>query len=686
MAKKYDTSYTQNRELSWLKFNSRVLEEATDDSVPLFERLKFVDIFTSNLDEFFMVRVGSLTDLQRLAPDRRENKSLMTPSEQLSEIYSSCRSLYKTRSKIFKKLTKRFAKYGFVHKITEELAKNESRNEMEYLRSYFREEILPALSPQIIDAHHPFPQLVSKGLYMGALLKYKRRVTLGIVPMPPGISRIIKLPGGKFAFVLLEDAISYFAETIFPTYPIIDRAVFAITRNADVHPDDEELEMGDNYLEKMRRVLKKRRSMTPVRLEISCKGDSLFAPYFRKRIAIKKQEMFVTDTPLTFDYLYELQDKFTEDEKEKLCYAPWKPVTLTERFKENASVMKEIEKNDLLLTYPYDDFGIFLSLLKEAIYDKDVISVKITAYRIGSGHVKLISYMILAAEMGKDVTVLLELKARFDEENNIGWAEALKESGCKILYGFENYKVHAKICLITKKVNDKLSYITYLGTGNFNQKTAAFYSDVALLTSNETIGLDAALFFQNMGISNLKGNYAELLVAPYGLKNNILKLIEREKEKGEKGKIILKMNSLTDREIIDSLAKASQNGVKIQMIIRGICSMLPNIENKTENITVKSIVGRFLEHARIFVFGDEDEQKIYISSADFMTRNTEKRVEIAAPVKDKNLQKELLEFLEFELKDDVKGRILTKAGIYEKPPAKYNFSSQEEFMKMKRKG
>ena len=681
MSKKYDTSFTQNRELSWLKFNSRVLEEATDESVPLFERLKFVDIFTNNLDEFFMVRVGSLSDLNRLTPDMRENKSLMTPLEQLNTIYSTCRALYKTRAKIFKKLNKKFAKFGFLHKLTEEL----SKEEMDYLKSYFRDEILPALSPQIIDAHHPFPQLASKGLYMGALLKYKRKVTLGIVPMPRGISRIIKLPFGRFSFVLLEDALAYFAETIFKTYPIIDRAVFAITRNADIHPDDEEMEVGENFLEQMRRALKKRRSMSPVRLEISCKGDSLFAPYLRKRIAISKSELFVTDTPLTFKYLYELQNEFTKEEREKLCYKPWKPVTLEEKFGANASIMREIQHNDILLSYPYDDFGIFLSLLKEAVYDKDVISLKITAYRIGSGHVKLMSYLILAAEMGKDVTVLLELKARFDEENNIGWAEALKEAGCKILYGFENYKVHAKICLITKIVNDKLSYITYIGTGNFNQKTAALYSDIALLTADESIGRDAVAFFQNMGISDLNGKYEELLVAPYGLKNNILSLIERECSKGKHGKILLKMNSLTDRDIIDSLQKASENGVQIQMIIRGICSILPNVKNKTENISVRSIVGRFLEHARIFVFGENDEQKIYISSADFMTRNTEKRVEIASPIKDKNLQKELLKYLEFELKDDVKSRILKESGNYEKLPQIYNFSSQEEFMKMSRK-
>lgn len=680
MAKTYDTSYTQNRELSWLRFNARVLEEAMDESVPLFERLKFVDIFTSNLDEFFMVRVGSLTDLKRLTPDMRENKSLMTPTEQLSTIYASCRSMYKLRSKIFHELTGKLAEFGFVHKTIENL----TAEEMEYLKGYFRDEILPALSPQIIDAHHPFPQLVSKGLYMGALLKYKRRVTLGIVPMPAGIARIVKLPSGRFTFILLEYVLSHFAETIFPTYPIIDRSVFAITRNADIHPDDEEMELGENYLEQMRRALKKRRSMSPVRLEISCKGDSLLAPYLRKRIAITRQEMFVTDAPLTLKYLYELYAEFTDEEKAKLCYAPWKPLTLAEKFGENASLMTEVEKRDVLLSYPYDDFGIFLSLLKEAVYDKDVISIKITAYRIGSGHVKLMSYLILAAEMGKDVTVLLELRARFDEENNIGWAEPLKEAGCKIIYGFENYKVHAKICLITKKTQNKLSYITYVGTGNFNQKTANLYSDIALLTADESIGKDAVAFFQNMGISNLNGEYKELFVAPHSLKIPILNLIEREKEKGENGRILLKMNSVTDRNLIDALADASQCGVKIQMIIRGICSVLPNIKNKTENISIRSIVGRFLEHSRIFVFGEGDEQKIYISSADFMTRNTEKRVEIAAPIKDKNLQKEILKILDFELKDDVKARVLNNEGKYERVSNLNNISSQEELMKGKR--
>ncbi|MBO6179373.1 MAG: polyphosphate kinase 1 [Selenomonadaceae bacterium] len=680
MARAVDTSFTQNRELSWLKFNIRVLEEAMDESTPLFERLKFVEIFTSNLDEFFMVRVGSLTDLNRLNPEMRENKSLMTPKEQLDTIYSTCRAMYKLRAKVYDELREKFAAEGFVHKRMDSLLPEE----LSYVKEYLTEEILPALSPQIIDAHHPFPQLVSIGLYVGALLKYKRKVTLGIVPVPTGLSRMIKLPGGRFSFVLLEDLLSYFIELIFPTYPIIDSAVFAITRNADVHPDDEEIELED-YLEQMRRALKKRRSLSPVRLEISCMGDSLLAPYLRKRISLSKSEMFVIGAPLDLKFLYQLQNEFTEEEKSRLCYAPWKPLTLSERFGGNVSLMNEVEKRDILLSYPYDDFGIFLSLLKEAVYDKDVLSIKITVYRIGSSHAKLMSYLILASEMGKDVTVLLELRARFDEENNMGWANALKEAGCHILYGFEHYKVHAKICFITKRGEGKLSYITYIGTGNFNQKTAALYTDVALITADENIGRDAAAFFINMGISNLKGDYHELLVAPYGLKNRILELIEEEQAKGKDGSIILKMNSLTDRDIIDKLSEAGRAGVRIKMIIRGICCLLPNVPEKTENISVRSIVGRFLEHARIFVFGKGKDEKVYISSADFMTRNTEKRVEIAAPVKDKKLREELIKILEFQLKDDKKARFLTSQGTYEKPESKNDFSAQDALMRDKRK-
>lgn len=659
----FDTSYTQNRELSWLKFNTRVLDESLDENVPLYERMKFVEIFSSNLDEFFMVRVGSLCDMERMQPDITDNKSLMTPREQLDTIYASCQGLYRKREKVFHWLEDLLADNGVVHCSMESL--DEDRRK--YLERYFMEQILPVLSPQIIDMHHPFPQLRSKGLYVAALLKYKRKVTLGLIPLPPSLQRYALLPGNGIEYVLLEEIISWFVYKIYPAYPIIEKAVFSITRNADINPDDEEVEFGESYLEQMRKALKKRRSMFPVRLEIQCDGDSLVAPYLRRRLGLEKKQVYVTTAPLTLEYFYGLEDNFTQEEKKQLCYLPWHPVSLSERFGEDVSMMAEIRQRDVLLSYPYDDFGIFLSLIKEAVHDPEVISLKITVYRIGKGHVKLMSYMILAAEMGKDVTVLLELKARFDEENNMGWVDSLKEAGCHILYGFDSYKVHAKVCLITSRHEGELDYITYIGTGNFNAKTAALYTDVALLTSDERIGRDAVLFFRNMGISNLDGSYGQLLVAPVNFKSRIVELIRKEAgkaQRGEDSRIVLKMNSLTDRQLIDELVQAGRAGVKIDMIIRGICCLIPEIPGSTENIRVRSIVGRFLEHARIFVFGADEDAEMLISSADWMTRNTENRVEVACPIHDKALRKRLWDMLELQLRDTEKARRLGSDGVY----------------------
>lgn len=661
--REFDTSYTQNRELSWLKFNTRVLDEALDETVPLYERMKFVEIFTSNLDEFFMVRVGSLCDLNRVRPRITENKSLMTPREQLDKIYAACQGLYLKREKTFHWLQDLLRDAGIVHCSMESL--DEDRRN--YLDRYFTEQLLPVLSPQIIDMHHPFPQLRSKGLYVAALLKYKRKVTLGLIPLPPSLQRYALLPGNSIEYVLLEEIISWFVYKIYPSYPIIDKAVFCITRNADINPDDEEVELGENYLEQMRKALRKRRSMSPVRLEIQCDGDSLVAPYLRRRLGLEKKQVYVTTAPLTLDYLYALEDNFTQEERQRFCHRPWRPVTLVERFGEGVSMMEEIRSRDVLLSYPYEDFNIFLSLMKEAVHDPEVLSLKITVYRIGKGHVKLMSYMILAAEMGKDVTVLLELKARFDEENNMGWVESLKEAGCHILYGFDNYKVHAKVCLITSHHEGKLDYITYIGTGNFNAKTAALYTDVALLTGDEAIGKDAVLFFRNMGISNLNGNYEELLVAPVNLKQRLRDLIRREAGKarrGEEARIVLKMNSITDRQLIDELVMAGREGVRIDMMIRGICCILPEIPGSTENIHVRSIVGRFLEHARIFVFGVGEDRDVFISSADWMTRNTENRVEVACPIRDKALKERLWRMLEIQFKDNCKARRVGSDGIY----------------------
>lgn len=675
-----DTSYTQDRELSWLRFNERVLDEATDETVPLFERMKFVEIFTSNLDEFFMVRVGSLFDLKHIQPDKIDNKSGLTPGEQLAAIFRETGRLYKKRDAIYKKLERALEQRGVVHLRVDDMG----LEERQYFEQYFREQLLPVLSPQVIDLHHPFPHLENKELLVGALLKHEHHVTLGMVPLAPSLPRFLIAPGNRMAYVLQEELIQAYLDKIFTNYPIIDRSVFAVTRNADINPDDEEMDYGEDYVSQMRSVLKKRRLLPPVRLEIQTQGDSLVAPWLSKRLDIPLEQAYVTAAPLTMPYVYGLEDHFTGHQRAELCYPPYDCVTGIERFGEKP-MMDVVRSGDVLLTYPYEDFGIFLQVLREAVNSKDVVSIKITIYRVGKGHVKLMNYLILAAELGKEVTVLLELKARFDEQNNMDWVDSLRDAGVHILYGFEGYKVHAKLCLITERREGKIKYITYVGTGNFNAKTAHLYTDFALMTADDAIGRDASMFFRNMGISNLRGSYEKFLVAPSSLKSGLLHLIDGEIAKAERGEpcgIRLKMNSITDRQLIDALQRAGTAGVRIDMVVRGICCLVPGIPGLTENIHIHSIVGRYLEHARIFAFGQGEGTKLYIASADWMTRNTENRVEIACPIEKQALKDQILRMFDVQFHDTKKGRRIGPDGRYHHIRPDRGEDAQAVFMKM----
>lgn len=675
-----DTSYTQDRELSWLRFNERVLDEATDETVPLFERMKFVEIFTSNLDEFFMVRVGSLFDLKHIQPDKIDNKSGLTPGEQLAAIFRETGRLYKKRDAIYKKLERALEQRGVVHLRVDDMG----LEERQYFEQYFREQLLPVLSPQVIDLHHPFPHLENKELLVGALLKHEHHVTLGMVPLAPSLPRFLIAPGNRMAYVLQEELIQAYLDKIFTNYPIIDRSVFAVTRNADINPDDEEMDYGEDYVSQMRSVLKKRRLLPPVRLEIQTQGDSLVAPWLSKRLDIPLEQAYVTAAPLTMPYVYGLEDHFTGHQRAELCYPPYDCVTGIERFGEKP-MMDVVRSGDVLLTYPYEDFGIFLQVLREAVNSKDVVSIKITIYRVGKGHVKLMNYLILAAELGKEVTVLLELKARFDEQNNMDWVDSLRDAGVHILYGFEGYKVHAKVCLITERREGKIKYITYVGTGNFNAKTAHLYTDFALMTADDAIGRDASMFFRNMGISNLRGSYEKFLVAPSSLKSGLLHLIDEEIAKAERGEpcgIRLKMNSITDRQLIDALQRAGTAGVRIDMVVRGICCLVPGIPGLTENIHIHSIVGRYLEHARIFAFGQGEGTKLYIASADWMTRNTENRVEIACPIEKQALKDQILRMFDVQFHDTKKGRRIGPDGRYHHIRPDRGEDAQAVFMKM----
>ena len=662
--KNLDISYTQNRELSWLTFNERVLEEAVDEQVPLYERLKFVAIFTSNFDEFFMIRVGSLFDLTMLKKENRDNKSLLTPEEQLEKIFMATAKLYVKRDAVFAAIEEQFVKLNIERLKINQLIASEKIEAEKYFENY----IAPLLSPQIIDFQHPFPHLANKVLHVAILLKHNRKVTLGIIPVPTSLPKLFFLPGSKLRYILVSEIILAYIAKIFDMYSVIDKSVICVTRNADISPDDEISEVGEDYLHHVKMTLKKRLRLEPVRLEMETVGDSLMVNYLCNRLKIKPIQLYQTKTPISLSYVFQLADKFNEQQQRDLQYSKFKPSLFCE-VDPQTRMLDYVLHKDVLITYPYQSFDLFLSLIKEAAYDEKVVSIKITIYRMGNHKAKLMNYLIMAAELGKEVTVLMEVRARFDEQNNINWAENLSEAGCNILYGFTGYKVHSKICLITRCDAEKVQYITQIGTGNYNAETSAIYTDLSLITANQEIGKDAVTYFKNMCIANLNGTYDTLLVAPINLKQELMELIRQEMYKAQTGKqsrILLKMNSLTDRDMIEQLVLAAQAGVKVQLIVRGICCLLPNVLGKTENITVINIVGRFLEHSRVFCFGTGVNMRMYISSADLMTRNTEHRVEIACPIFDRHIKQKIYAMLKIRLKDNVKGRQMQADGTYSK--------------------
>ena len=605
----WNQGYTQNRELSWLEFNARVLAEAEDETVPLLERFKFLAIFTSNLDEFFMIRVGSLTDMAALEPNRRDTKSGLTAGEQLSRIYAAVEPLYARRDAAFRDVDARLAQEDLCRTSMDELDSSERK----YIKQYFNTMIAPVLSPQVVDSHHPFPHLEGKVLHIAVLLSHKKNERLGLIPVPASLPPITFLPNDKRRYLMTEDILLAFADSIFEMY-------------------------------------------------------SHFKECLHKRFEVTDEQIFLSrSAPLRMSYAFSLGDYLSDGRRSRLSdppFIPQQPAMLPA----GQSLLKTALQRDVLLSYPYESMEPFLQMIREAANDPSVLSVRITIYRLAS-KAKLVEYLCAAAENGKDVTVLIELRARFDEQNNIDWSERLEEAGCKIIYGFEDYKVHSKICLITRRERGGVRYITQVGTGNYNEKTARQYTDVSLVTSSESIGMDAAQFFNNMAMSNLNGRYNRLLVAPTSLKNNILSLMDGEIAKGSDGYILLKFNSLTDIDMIEKLHEASCAGVTVEMIIRGICCLLPGVPGKTENITVTSIVGHFLEHSRIYVFGRGENEKMYISSADLMTRNTERRVEIACPIDSPAVRARLHDILFAMQHDTVKARVLQPDGSYQKKPA-----------------
>ena len=660
-----EQGYTQNRELSWLQFNARVLAEAEDENVPLLERFKFLAIFTSNLDEFFMIRVGSLCDMAAVDKEHTDSKSGLTAKEQLHLIYKAVEPLYARRDAAFSDVDSKLSAIGLRRLTMDSLAPDEQK----YIKRYFKDIIAPVLSPQIVDSHHPFPHLEGKVLHIAALLSHKKTERLGLLPVPASLPPVVFLPETPSRYILTEDILLAYADHVFEMYDVLEKAVLCVTRNADIQVDDETFGVeGGDFRKKMEKLLRQRRRMAVVRVEINRPISDHFKEHFRSRFEVSDAQIFLSRTaPLKLGYAFSLGEHLPEKKRAFLSDAPFTPQQPA-MLSAGQSLLKAALQRDILLSYPYESMEPFLQMIREAANDPAVLAIRITIYRLAS-KAKLVEYLCAAAENGKDVTALIELRARFDEQNNIDWSERMEEAGCKIIYGFEDYKVHSKICLITRRERGAVRHITQVGTGNYNEKTAKQYTDVSLITADERIGQDAGAFFNNMALGNLSGRYSRLFVAPTSLKNNILALMDEQIAKGKDGYILLKFNSLTDIDVIAKLREASCAGVTVEMIVRGICCLLPGVPDHTENITVTSIVGRFLEHSRIYVFGRGDEEKMYISSADLMTRNTERRVEIACPIDDPAVRTRLHDILYAMQHDTVKARVLQPDGTYCKKPA-----------------
>lgn len=658
-----DTRFTQNRELSWLRFNERVLMEATDETVPLLERLKFIAIFTSNLDEFFMIRVGSLFDLSHFKTHTIDQKSGWTPGEQLTHIYEAVRVLYARRQQIYQEVEQQLRVHGICQLRYDELAETE----VKFVRQYFKSSIAPILSPQIVDTHHPFPHLQNKALHIGAWLKYKNNPMFAVIPVPAALPEVIFLPGGETRYIRTEEVILEHVSQIFKSDTILEKTVFCVTRNADINPDDEAFDFdSDDFRGKMKKLLRQRQRLAPVRLELSRPISETFLKYLKEHLPVTQEQVYVTNAPLKMGYAFALPAKLSENKRRALTDAPFTP-GVPHGVRLNAPITPQVQAHDILLSYPFEGMDTFLHLIRESAYDPDVISIKITIYRLAR-KAKLVEYLCAAAEAGKDVTAFIELRARFDEQNNIDWSERLEDAGCTVIYGVENYKVHSKVCLITRRSQGSVQYITQVGTGNYNEKTALQYTDLSLITANPAIGQDANHFFQNLAIGNVSGQYEHLLVAPSSLKTGIIREIDREIAKRGEGRIFIKMNAITDIDLIEKLKQASCAGVRVRMIVRGICCILPDIPEKTENIEVISIVGRFLEHSRVYCFGQGNDERMYIASADFMTRNTEKRVEVACPIYDQNVREKIHYLMDTCWADNVKARALQRDGSYRTRP------------------
>lgn len=674
----YVLPYMQNRELSWLDFNKRVLDQGEDHNVPLLERLTRVSIFSSNLQEFFMVRVGSLTDLSLVNKELRDNKTQMTPDEQLRAIYDRCHELYPEQERIYNQIQEKLAERGIRQLKEDELNKEQAA----YLSEYLKAQVVPYLSPQIINSRHPFPHLENGALYVllrldeenaptktkgsdkGSDKKKEKNLgaedaTFGLVPLPRQAKRVIPLPGEGTQFILLENALKTIVSDVFSMYTTKRASVICVTRNADIDPNDGTEDMDYDYREHMKRILKKRARLAPVRLETDTPLSPVTKKFLLKRLGLKMHQVYVTSVPLDMGYAWGLDGMVKPELASKLTPEPFTP-TWPACLDKKRSIIEQVCEKDALLMYPYESMDPFVAMLREASVDPSVISIKITLYRLASQS-HLAEALLAAAENGKEVTALFELRARFDESNNIEWSQRFEQAGANVIYGFHDFKVHSKICAITRHTDKGIQHITQLGTGNYNEKTSKLYTDFSFITTDESIGKDAAEFFRNMQLENASDRYQTLSVAPLQIKPMILAKIDEQIELARAGKpngLMFKTNSVTDKDIIDKIAEASQAGVKATLFVRGISCLVPGVEGYTDNVKVVSIVGRLLEHSRIYGFGPRDNREIYLSSADLMTRNMEKRVEIAWPIKNEELKEKVNEYLDISLSDTAKLRML----------------------------
>lgn len=671
--------YLENRELSWLKFNERVLEEAADSSVPLCERMSFLSIFQSNLDEFFMVRVGSLHDQMLVDKNARDNKTGMTSKEQLSAIFESARILSEQKDLVYRKYMELLKEKGvefvsFANMLPEDHV---------YLENYFKTSLMPLLSPQVIGKKQPFPFLKNKEIYAVVVLGGKGSDKLGIIPCSNEVfDRLVSVPSTQHRYILVEELILHFLPMVFERYTVKSKSLIRIIRNADIDVDEAFYDEDLDYRDSMEKLIRTRRKLCPVKLEHSRVLDVTIIENLRRELGISPEQVYYSEAPLELSFFSRIQDSLRD--KRELFFekrVPQQPACI----RNDLPMMEQIEQKDRFLSFPYESMKPFLRLLKEAGEDSRVVSIRMTLYRVAKNS-QIVEALIDAAENGKEVVVLVELRARFDEENNIEWSRRLEEAGCRIIYGIDHIKVHSKLCQITYKTEDGIRHITQIGTGNYNEKTAKLYTDLSLMTADAKIGEEAAEVFHALCLEQLVESTQHLLVAPKCLQNKVLAMIDGEIDKvkaGKEGYIGAKMNALTDKVIIDKLVEASQAGVKIDLIIRGICCLVPGIRGYTENIRVISIVGRYLEHSRIYIFGKGREADVYIASADFMTRNTTKRVEVAAPIWDEDIKERLLGMFNLILRDNVKAREMKPDGNYARVKSSdIQLNSQEYFFSL----